>query len=299
VTPDEVGAEWLAALHQQDGSRDRSEQAALGILGVSDIGTCRQRAAYMVRGAAATDSPQGLAAWIGTALHKEALAARKTLRPELNHEVEVTVTTPSGFELTGHIDEIDGDQITDLKTADGLAKIRHSGASQQQTFQRHLYGLGAIQAGLVHKDRLVVRNVWMDRSGRDKTVHVEQEPFSPEVIAEANLWLEDVEYAVRNSEDASRDQPSSWCKACCPFFTACRGGETVAGEVITDPDIIETAKVYRTAKDQAAIYSDIAEDARRELDDVEGKAGDLLIRWTSVNSKNGSYRKLSVTEIAA
>jgi hypothetical protein len=139
----------------------------------------------------------------------------------------------------------------------------------------------------------------MDRSGRDKTVHVEQEPYSEDVIAEADQWLADVEYAVRNSEDASRDQPTSWCKACCPFFTACRGGETVAGEVITDPDIIETAKVYRTAKDQAAIYSDIAEDARRELDDVEGKAGDLLIRWTSVNSKNGSYRKLSVTETAA
>lgn len=298
MNPDEAAAEWLSAIMMADATTDRSAQQALGVLGVSDVGTCRERARRMVTGMPHTDAPTGLAAWIGTQLHRPALEARKQLAPELLHEVELSIGLPGGYTVVGHADEIDPSEpsVTDLKTVDGLGAIV---SSEQQRFQRHLYAHGAIQAGLVPAEGLLVRNVWLDRSGRYKRLHVEQEPFDPNMVEMASQWLEDVEYAARRNEEASKDRPSSWCAACCPFFTGCRGGQSVQGEVVADPQYAELAGLYRRASDEAKEASLVAEDARRALEDVEGRCGDWLVSWTTVNAQRGAYRKINVRKVAA
>ena len=92
-----------------DGS-SRSKQAADGILGPSDIGFCRNKAALMTKGVAATDDPPKWAAAVGTALHNYIEAAIKEAHPDWLvgsiDGIRVTASLPSGAEISGHPDVV-------------------------------------------------------------------------------------------------------------------------------------------------------------------------------------------------
>lgn len=302
MTPHQFAASFSASLEAADLSRPRSEQTDLG---VSAVGVCHEQVRRIMVGEVGTKTV-GMAALVGTWCHDGITAARKMLNPRLLHEVEVTVTLPSGITLLGHVDELDPDEpsATDFKTADGLSMARKMGSDDQQRFQRHLYALGAVQAGLVSEEGLVVRNLWIDRSGRTDELHVEQEPFSREVIQAADAWLSDVVYAVRNGEPAQRDKDRSWCMKCCPFAADCRGGEEDS-LLLLDPVYASAAQAVLDGKALEKAGAAQAEDGRRVLEPLQEQrgtfvAGDYAIRWTTINRKDGiSYPKLSVEERVA
>ena len=201
-----------AALTAYMDNSSRSQQAAEGRLGPSDIGFCRQKAALMTRGIEATDSTPKMAAAIGTAWHNYAEAAIKAMFPDWIlgsiDNLTVTATLPSGAEISGHPDIVipSENTVLDIKTVDGFAWIEREGASQNHRYQRHLYALGCIQAGMFDNDKPVyVGNVYFDRSGKDTRVIVKIEELDVTLTDEIDSWVQDVIYAVKHNEDASRD----------------------------------------------------------------------------------------------
>ena len=127
---------------------DRSIQAQEGRLGPSDIGFCRQKAALMVRGVAATDVTPKWAAAVGTSIHNYVEEALKQQFPDWIlgsiDNLSVTAKLPSGAEISGHPDIVipSENTVLDIKTVDGFAWVKREGTSQNHKYQRHLYAMG-------------------------------------------------------------------------------------------------------------------------------------------------------------
>lgn len=311
MTPDEYAASMVASLAFWDASRPRSMQRELG---VSSIGLCHTQAAFVIAGLEPTDAPEGRQALMGTAAHEVIGAARAAYNPGLLLETELTVALPSGMTVVGHADEIDPDEpgVTDYKTlpADSdMVALRRTGSSEQQRFQRHLYYLGAHQAGLVPAEG-VVRNVWIDRSGQCVDPYVEQEPFSMDVVRQADMWLTDVRYAVDHGEETPKDKHYEWCKRFCEFFSHCRQNDH-PDLLVSDPELVRAARLTLQGRLMAAEGKALEESARRVLEVLQPDPGgdvqaflldDVRVRWSWVNSERttkGGYHKLAVEEAVA
>jgi hypothetical protein len=240
MNPEGYAIDFRLSLDMHDLLSDRSRHGEDGGIGASSFG-CREEMRRILTKAQRTDSPDKMAALIGGYIDAGVKQARKASNPRLIIDAEIPVTLhpvngpEDGFTFPVHPDEIDPDEpsVTDAKTKAGLEAIRRGLADDRYRFQRHLQGLAAIQNGLVPEDGLTVRNVFIDRSGRDPEVHVEQEPFSRQVIAEATEWLDDVLYAAKHGEEAPKDRHREWCFSYCQFASACRAGE-IQSEQITD-----------------------------------------------------------------
>jgi len=272
----------------------RSQQSRDGILGPSDIGFCRNKAALTTKGVPQSDEVPITAAQIGTAIHRYAAEAFKAANPDnwIVDDQRVTAKLPSGVEIAGTPDLIlqDWNAVIDIKTVDGFAWVKREGTSENHKFQRHLYALGAMQAGLLNDmEPVYVGNLYIDRSGKEKEPLLLLEPYDPSLTAEIDSWIGDVIYAVKNNEDASRDIPAPVCEQICEFFTVCRGGLEVheGGELIEDPVRIDALAMYLEARDlekQAAAEKKAAQAILHGTNGVGEVNGALYqVRWTYVN----------------
>jgi len=272
----------------------RSQQSRDGILGPSDIGFCRNKAALTTKGVPQSDEVPITAAQIGTAIHRYAAEAFKAANPDnwIVDDQRVTAKLPSGVEISGTPDLIlqDWNAVIDIKTVDGFAWVKREGTSENHKFQRHLYALGAMQAGLLNDmEPVYVGNLYIDRSGKEKEPLLLLEPYDPSLTAEIDSWIGDVIYAVKNNEDASRDIPAPVCEQICEFFTVCRGGLEVheGGELIEDPVRIDALAMYLEARDlekQAAAEKKAAQAILHGTNGVGEVNGALYqVRWTYVN----------------
>lgn len=293
---------FLLDLMIDDMMSARTQQANRRELGVSDIGKCREYVRLFLDGVPFTDQPKTTAARIGTFIHKGALEARRAAQPHLLIEQTVQVALPNGMIVQGHADEIDPvrAEVTDAKTTDGLAVVRRKGADGQQRFQRHLYGWGAWQAGLfgdIHPSQVTVRNVWLDRSGGEDTVHVEQEPLSKDVLNEAVEWLYEVEEAREAGREAPKDQQVEWCRRFCPFATACRGTEDTSTSIF-EPRTVEAVDLYAEGHALMKEGEQLKEAARVVMGEVQGSTGRHVVKRTFVESKGRQpYWRVTVTPI--
>jgi len=272
-----------------DGSA-RSIQAAEGIIGPSDVGFCRNKVALMVKGVAPTDSPPKWSAAVGTAIHNYVEAAIKEMYPDWLvgsiDEIETTTVLPSGAEIKGHPDVVvpAANAVLDIKTVDGFEWIKREGTSLQHKYQRHLYAMGLVQMGLLSSDNLLVGNVYFDRSGKESEPIVLVEEFDPTLTNEIDSWVQDVIYAVKNGEDASRDIPAAVCERICSHFTACRGALEVhdGAEPITNPELLAAVRMYVEARDTASAAEKAKKEAQQRLLGVNGSTGDYNVRWVEV-----------------
>jgi hypothetical protein len=213
-----------------DTASDRSQQSRSGILGPSDIGFCRQKAALVTRGIDPTDEKKMWAAQVGTAVHNYVEAALKTKHPDWLmgsiDQLHVTAILPSGAEIGGHPDIVipDLNTILDIKTVDGFEWVKRNGTSASHKYQRHLYALGAIQEGILDPSQPVyVGNLYFDRSGKEQEPLLLLEPFTHDLSDEIDQWVSDVAYAVMNKEDAMRDIAPSTCVQTIPPSRAASG----------------------------------------------------------------------------
>jgi len=298
-----------AALTAYMDNSARSIQSDEGRLGPSDIGFCRQKAALMVKGVAPTDSTPKMAAAVGTAWHNYAEAAIKQMFPDWLmgsiDDITVTATLPSGAEISGHPDIVISDQNTvlDIKTVDGFAWIKREGTSQQHKYQRHLYAMGCIAAGLFDDSKPVyVGNVYFDRSGKEQEPLVLVDEMDPTLTDEIDSWITDVIYAVTNKEDASRDIPAAVCERICSHFTACRGALEVnaGGEQIEDQELVSAVEMYVEARNMEKQAKQMKSEASVMLAGVNGSTGSWQVRWVDVQpsrveafEKNG-YSRLDI-----
>lgn len=266
-----------------DARSSRSKQRKVG---ASEIGVCRRRAGYSHHGHPVTDpdNVSGIAAVVGTWIHKGALA---TMQREWGTVIEQRVEDDR---LRGHVDGIDLPntlrvraglaeiedapdvvEVDDLKTKRDrrmIDYVRNRGPKRSELFQTHLYGsllrdhgVKPIQrqqalADLGPLDVEVVRLRYFARSAEegDDGEYVYEQPYDPDIAAEAWDWVEQV---TRSSspDDLPRDQDgpglSIVCDSC-PFLTACWGD---AGDhapqsllVVTDADLAQTFAEYDAAR---------------------------------------------------
>ena len=310
----DYGALISAAIRAYSDSSDRSIQSDRGVLGPSDIGFCRQKAVLMTRGVAPTDSTPIMPAAIGTAIHNYVEAAVKEMFPDWLvgsiDKIRVTATLPSGAEISGHPDIVipADNTLLDLKTKDGLEWAKREGASQSNKFQRHLYVLGCIEAGLLDDSKpIYVGNAFLDRSGKEELVITDTAEWDPTLTNEIDAWVTDVIYAVKNKEDASRDIPSAVCERICSHFTACRGGLEVheGGEQITDDTLVSAIRMYVEGRDMAKTAEQMKKEASSVLYGVNGSDGTWQVRWVEVQptrveafDKQG-YTRLDIRKVRA
>ena len=297
----DYGALITAAIRSYSDSSDRSVQSDNGILGPSDIGFCRQKAVLMTRGVAPTDSTPIMPAAIGTAIHNYTEAAIKEMFPtwlvgSLDN-IRVTAVLPSGAEISGHPDIIipEDNVLLDLKTKDGLAWAKREGASQSNKYQRHLYVLGAINAGLLDKKKpIYVGNAFLDRSGKEELIITDVAEYDPTLTDEIDGWVTDVIYAVTNKEDASRDLPSAVCEKICSHFTACRGGMAMhdGSEMIDNPELVSAISMYVEGRDMEKTAAQMKKEASAMLHGVNGATNSWQVRWVEIQpSKVESFEK--------
>lgn len=269
----------------------RSVQSAEGILGPSDIGFCRQKAKLMIEGVPQTDDPPKWAAAVGTALHNYIEAAIKKSHPDWLcgsiDEIEVTATLPSGVEVKGHPDIVvpSSNAVLDIKTVDGYEWIKRSGTSQQHKYQRHLYAMGLLQAGILDESKpVLVGNIYFDRSGKQSEPLVLVEEMDVTLTNEIDSWIQDVIYAVKHNEDASRDVPSPVCEKICSHFTACRGGLGIEeGTVmIQDQELLSAVDMYVEGRDMAKKAEQMKKEAQSMLNGINGSTGTYQVRWVDV-----------------
>ena len=297
----DYGIAIQAALTAHMDNSARTIQSDEGRLGPSDIGFCRQKAALMTRGIEATDSNPKWAAAVGTAVHTYVEAALKSMFPTWLmgsiDDVTVTATLPSGATISGHPDIVipEDNTVLDIKTVDGFQWIKREGTSQQHKYQRHLYAMGCIAAGLFDKTKPVyVGNVYFDRSGKEPVPMVFVEELDPTLTDEIDGWITDVIYAVTNKEDASRDIPSAVCEKICSHFTACRGGlqSNNEGDQIVDNDLVSAVEMYVEGRSMEKTAKQMKDEAVSILSGINGATQNWQVRWVNVQpSRVDSFEK--------
>lgn len=289
MTPDDYALDFMFDLTSHALLSDRAMQSGIG---ASDLGTCRQRVAYRLRGIAPSDAPEKWAAITGNYMDAGFKAARKAAKPHLLHDVRYQVTLPNGTSFWCSLDELDPQEpaYTDGKTKDaaGLAKVRKYGSDDKDRYQRHVNYLAAVQAGVVPPEG-IVRNIYLDRSGKDSRPHVEQEPFSMDVVREAEAWLEDSQYAADHGEDAQRDWERPQCERYCEFFGRCRGADRVDEVYLTGRGAEAVAR-FVDVKTRAAEYQALYDALRDELKGVTGRSDTHWVKSTVMNTKTGAIR---------
>lgn len=301
-TSAEIAALFDNALDMAGAARPRTIQQAQGLIGMSTLGWCRQKALLMVKGVQPSDTKSTRAADLGTALHAVVGEAIETAYPSWIVEgggQKVVLHLPSGAEVPGTPDYIDQarNAVYDLKTVDGLSYVKRYGPDQQKRFQRAGYAIAAVQAGLLDRSKPVyAANVYLDRSGREKGVYVDEieEIDIESYLDQIDNWITDVIYARLHEEDASRDIDAPVCAQICEFFTVCRGALPDSDpDLIADEEGLNAVQMYVEARDAKKAAERQMDEAKAMLADRSGLAGGYQVRWTTINGADipGYYRE--------
>lgn len=276
------------AAHAVDRRRRRSRQRKLG---PSSVGKCRRQAGYKLHGVKPTDDDSNrMAAILGTWLHRGALDA---LRREAAALVEVALEDDR---LRGSADLVYLDPATagplglpagddvctveDVKTRSTytMDRARTYGPRPAEVWQVHLYA-DLLRRGRAKRKPLQgvevpverVRLRFLDRN--DGSEHVWEQPYDPQVTADALWWLDEVERSG-SPDELPRDEAgpglSVVCDSC-PFLTACWGPERPDGRprqvllVRDDEDAARYARELLDARQRKAAATDDEKAARAAL----------------------------------
>jgi len=243
---------------------------------------------------------------MGTAIHTYLAKVFKQMHPDwIIPEVDwepgrkITATFPSGVEVTGTPDQIDPDAnaVVDVKTVNEFDWVKNEGTSQSNRYQRHTYALACIQNGLLDPTRTIyVGNLYVMRGGSDE-VYLDMEEFDPTLTDEIDSWIEDVIYAMKTGEEASKDLPAPRCQMLCEFYGACRGGLPDSHDpmMITDEESKKALRMYVRGRDMEKEAKQLKAAASAHLVGVNGSDGEWQIRWTETAAVEvaGFVRKAS------
>jgi hypothetical protein len=289
VEEEDLARAFYAAVQHATNHSARSQQSADHRIGVSDLGFCSERVRRSIAGMAEPEVDH-LPAFIGTALGDHVERAVGEVFPDLIRQAEVQIVLygdTGSFILNGHPDVIDpAGRVIDVKTADGLGRVRRTGPSQQQQFQRHCYAKAAHAAGLFHPEvklaDVTVSDIWFDRSARERGAYVHTELYDERVVEAATTWLDDVVYAYRNDDRARKEPPREMCFSACGFAPDCRGGDTDVRGLITDAEQLAAISMYREAVNMEKEARKLKVESKMALTGVNGSTGRYAVRWVKV-----------------
>jgi hypothetical protein len=307
---EQIAAEAKVAIDHASEFSERGLQAREFKVGVSDLGFCSERTRRMIGQEPKVMREDYLPAFVGTAIGDHVERAVPWIWDDavIQTEVSVTLTGESGrvYTITGHPDIVRTrvGMVIDTKTARGTHLARRKGPDQQQQFQRHLYALGAHEAGLfgdLPLDQILVGNLWIDRACDEREPYCQLEPFDPDVVEAATQWLDDVVYAFVNQEPARKEPPREMCAKVCGYFPVCRQPETdVEGLLGEDSSIAVQMHLEGTALEKTG--RQLKDQAKALLNGVTGSTGRHSVRWVHVNGSHvefdrDSYDRLDVKEM--
>lgn len=290
MTPQEQelsDAIW-SAIVEFDRERPRAKQTENFVVGMSELGFCSERTRRMLAGII-PEPADSLPALIGTAVGDYVEQAIVQMWPDAIRHAEVITklrTNDRVYNLMGHPDVILPGLVIDVKTTRGLETVRRSGPSTQQQYQRHGYALGAWEAGLLGEgplEEVMVANVWLDRAADDVGCHVQMEPYSPDVMFEASMWLDEVVYAYINGGEARKEPPRNMCEVVCGHFKTCRALDTDVEGLITDTETLDAVQLYQEGLALERDGRRLKDQAKPRLQGVTGSTGEWLLRWVHVN----------------
>lgn len=301
-----------AAVRDLDRRRARSRQR---MIGASELGECRRRAAYRVARRRPTNTRTGLQAFLGTELHRGVLRA---LRRQYGGLTEVGL---EGEQVKGRCDWWHDPVVEDLKTTSrfGFERVLTRGVPAKHWFQVAVYAW-LLRTGQTHDRRLPagtgqevegMRIRYLSRdSGEDVVFEAEQDPA---LTAEALLWLtevygtvedEGVEAVPRDGFGPGVDTMCDWC----PFLDLCWGPpvdpETESGAsrqsrlTVTDEDYVEAVHDYdawRAAENEARRHKEYA---RERLRGRSGPADDLYCEWSGGGLRTQVDKDAAVERLA-
>lgn len=295
------------AINAHSRGSERSVQAGQYRVGISDVGHCQEFVRRMILQEPESDTRDYLAAFLGTAIGDHVEDAMSKADPSLRRDIEVNTLLEGdqgSYQIVGHTDLLGDTVVIDIKTHAGLDIIRRTGPSQQQLFQRHLYALGAHQAGLLTcpLEEVQTANVWFDRSGAEHGCVAHVDTFNPDVVKAATAWLDDVVYAVRNEEEAQREQPREFCERYCTRYTACRALDTDVRGLLSDPETLAAVDLYRSAGELEKQAHTMRNEAQIALKGINGSTGEFTVRWVMVPGGHVSYdrrayQRLSIARV--
>jgi hypothetical protein len=303
------------AIQHASNSTARSQQQQDFMLGVSNLGHCRNYAALMMKQTPFSDKRDKTAAFFGTVAGAAIEAQLLIDHPGWLFQEDLWFPLPSGGGTGAHPDIVIPFDVQDPEAGfyqgvlDGKSKaeletIKKTGPSQQQIYQVHAYAKAAIEAGLLDPSHpIIVGDVYFDRSGKDVIPHGVMHLYTEDVITFIDEWVNDVKYAVMHNEDASRDMPREWCWSYCEYATACRGHDTDVEGLLEDPNIIAAVEMWEEVKELKAQAKKKEAAYKRTLDGVTGSTGTYNIRWTEVGAvemkarTRSGYKKLGITKV--
>jgi len=286
----------------------RSLQSRNHVLGVSDIGGCREYVRRMILAEPFSDEKNeyALASFVGHAVGDYAeQAVIKVMEDaeQVDRQLQVSIALENGVVLHGHPDLVLAKMCVDFKTVDGLAVARQ-GAKEQHRWQVTLYTAALIRAGRLPQDALCAL-VYIDRSGKEVRPYVEVWQYDPALLEPIVEWVDDVLYAVGHDEEASKDKPREFCWAACPYVSACRGHDTDVTGLITDEDQRLAVKAYKDATRRHQEAERDRKTAADALRGVNGSTGEDVVRWINVPEQTietfnrRGYERLSITKAPA
>lgn len=291
-------------------NRPRTKQAETRVLGMSDLGGCRE----FIRATVAGDpkTPEVGLKWaadvgtmVGDGIETAVMArgvdstvdqTRVTLKLII-HGQEFFVSGSGDLIFTEPILLDDGTVVppgvVDLKTKDGLETVRRSGPTFKESCQIAGYFVACVQEGLLDPDQAIATLLYVDRSGSDNTPHTWTCSYEQAllILEAAKERLESVVDAMATGVTQSylRDEPESWCHNIqCPFRKACWEGYQPTDKV-EHPREIQALAAYVAANEEEKAVKKRKLNARNALLNVEGIAPDgTSIKWTTM--ENGSTR---------
>lgn len=304
-------ADWVYdAINEHSRYSERSLQSAEFRFGVSDLGWCAEKSRRMLDQQVPEDEDL-LSAFLGTAIGEalEQAILRKNPDAIIQSEVEVVLEGETRtYTLTGHPDIIlpSDHLLLDGKTRNGLTTVERTGPSANQQYQRHCYALGAWKAGLFGDcalEEVKVGNIWVDRSGEEKRVHVQIEPFNEEYVRHAAEWLDGVVYAYLHGEEAEKQPPREMCAKTCGFFRECRGYDTDVEGRLTDVEVLTSVEMMLEGRALVRAGEKMKREASGNLKGINGFTPTHSVRWVHVNESiiqpgvRAAYDRLDIKEL--
>lgn len=282
MNADEIALSVMDSIRSNSMNSTRSQQAESYLLGPSDLGGCREYLRLMILQAEREEREDiSWPAFIGTHVGDGLETAVSASQDVLGTQVPIQAVLPSGRSTAGTADVVARDGVWDFKAKDGLETIKRSGPSFTNLVQVNIYLLGAIQAGILPEDS-TWSLVYYDRSGRDPKPHVVQGALDMDVISQMESRLDDVEYAIVNDEEAPKDEPETFCRVACPFWSKCWQGRTDASGLIEDEGALLAIKNYREGVALAKEGERLKDEAKQMLVGINGSTGEHTVRWVSV-----------------
>jgi hypothetical protein len=254
IEADELGAMLgdaiLGAVADWQNNSPRSQQSKARILGMSEMGGCREYIRATIAGEPKT--PQEEIKWpafVGTALGDSIEEIIGGMGFSTQEDAKLTLPR-TGITVMGHLDARTKGAIVDLKSKSELATVRREGPTFKEKAQISGYLVAKVQEGVLDEDA-TGHLVYLDRSGRDSTTHVWSTTYQNAllILDAVEERLLDVQHALATGTREDRngrlmtDEPRSWCESV-QCFTAdteivTRSGIRAIGSLVgTSPTLL-------------------------------------------------------------